>query len=156
LNGRDLDAILVADRGAELGVDDVAPIGSDLRLAAHDVGAPEDDAVVGRRRVQRHGDARAGVQANARAADGVLEGFLEHELNHGDSSPVAKKKLWEWVVSPPPRALKSLIVTECYVINARILCGFVNPSFTLVQDAVSWPDGAGTPGCRGGRRRPCR
>ena len=86
LDGRDRHAGVVADRGAQAAVDDAAPVGADLGLAAaaREVAAAEDDAVIGRRRVQHHAHPHAAMDADPGAADGVLERSLGNDGNGHD------------------------------------------------------------------------
>jgi hypothetical protein len=64
------------------------------------------------------------MKPNAGAANGVLECPLKNQLNH-ILNDLLKNLAPGMVVIPPPGALKSLIVTECYVRKDAIYLGFL-------------------------------
>ena len=72
-------AVTINKSGAELGVADVLGVGAHFG-GRIEIGAPEDDAGVGRRGPQRHQDLLAGMQPDALGADGVFESALSEHL----------------------------------------------------------------------------
>ncbi len=74
------DPRLTPDQGrSQLCIADVFRVGDDGRELAQ-VGAPKQDSGIRRRRAQCHQDLLAGVQSDARGADGVLQCTLSDHL----------------------------------------------------------------------------
>ncbi len=74
LDGGDRQPFTVIEPGAERLLDGVAPAGLDLGAGA--VAAAEDDAGIGRGRMQRHADPPSGMQRHTPAMNCSLQGFL--------------------------------------------------------------------------------
>jgi hypothetical protein len=74
---------LVGQHRAQARVAHVAEIGLQHARIAGDVAPAEDDAVVGRGRQEQHLDLATGMQADAGAGDGPLQGPLRDRLRFG-------------------------------------------------------------------------
>src|SRR5690606_19615681 len=90
LDGHHLVAIVVSDRGAEVGLGDLRSVSTDQASLGARIDALEDDPLARRGRVEMDSDRLAAMYADAGQADALLQCCL---LIHG-TDPVSVIDLW--------------------------------------------------------------